>query len=176
MWPPVHAANHNIVIKPFTLYDDWGMQNVAPSPFDIARATAHGHSNIWLHDDPLRPNNCYTGNVHERSAPMCKRRYDHGKRHTAISATMHAYEGNTVRLNDQSAEPAQTRVRRHCGGFPWWTLWLIWPALGALRFSITHVAAAVAAIANPLLIIQVIGAIALIAAGVALLWIEKRKG
>jgi hypothetical protein len=43
-----------------------------------------------------------------------------------------AYEGQTVRLDPRDVTRAERRARRtgaRYGGFPWWTLWLIWPLL-----------------------------------------------
>lgn len=46
--------------------------------------------------------------------------------------TYDAYEGEMIRLDDHAPTILQRRhVRmRH---FPWWTLWLIWPLVGAIK-------------------------------------------
>ncbi len=106
---------------------------------------------------------------------MCRRRYDYNCKLSDAIAETHVYEGDTVRINDRSAESSPVLVRRHCGGFPWWTLWLIWPAIGVLRFGADRASEVVGTIGSPFLVVQVIGAIVLIAAGVALLWSDYRR-
>lgn len=45
-----------------------------------------------------------------------------------------AYEGETVRLGAyQPVQGMQRKQFHHCGGFPWWTLWLIWPLFGVIK-------------------------------------------
>lgn len=54
-------------------------------------------------------------------------------------------DGETVRLGDRPYHRA-----RSCGGFPWWTLWMIWP-LFWLAKGIAQLAAPVAVwLAQPL--------------------------
>ena len=103
---------------------------------------------------------------------MCKRRHN---RSDVFSPAMQAYEGDTVRLAEQQAAMTPTDRRRHCGSFPWWMLWLIWPAIGLLRMIIERVAEVIGAVGNPLIIGQVIGAVVLIVVGIALLVWENGK-
>lgn len=60
---------------------------------------------------------------------MCKRRMMQ-----AVVAT-EPYEGETIRFDPQSSMESSAQSRRHCGSFPWWTLWLIWPLIGLLKWS-----------------------------------------
>lgn len=70
-----------------------------------------------------------------------------GKRHTyridrPTLAAEGTYEGKTVRLDPRAPERAGERSARaqrngFCwGGFPWWALWLIWPAVLALKWLV----------------------------------------
>lgn len=43
-----------------------------------------------------------------------------------------SYEGETTRL---TAGGAPARASCGAGGFPWWALWLIWPAVGLVKWS-----------------------------------------
>jgi uncharacterized membrane protein YhaH (DUF805 family) len=75
---------------------------------------------------------------------MCKRREYH--RHIPALASDGAYEGRTTRLDAGVAERwAQTsgrEERRACrgSGFPWWTLWLIWPLFFVLKAAVATMA------------------------------------
>lgn len=106
---------------------------------------------------------------------MCKRHHIHGKGHTDRPSEPRAYEGDTLRLSDRQAVPPHMPGTRRCGGFPWWMLWLIWPAMGLLKLIIERAAGMIGALGNPLLVAQIIGAVVLIVAGVALLARDNRK-
>ncbi len=68
---------------------------------------------------------------------MCKRRSylsDH-----PMMAAEGAYEGQTVRLDARDRVSHERRERHSCGGhggFPWWTLWLIWPLIGLVKWFV----------------------------------------
>jgi hypothetical protein len=54
-------------------------------------------------------------------------------------ATEGAYEGQTVRLDSRDGVAHERRQRHSCGGhggFPWWTLWLIWPLIGLAKWFV----------------------------------------
>jgi hypothetical protein len=54
------------------------------------------------------------------------------------SAGAPPYEGETIRL-DPEHEPAGERMKRSkCGAFPWWTLWLIWPLFGPIKWLVMN--------------------------------------
>ena len=60
------------------------------------------------------------------------------------------YEGKTIRL-DARQEPSGVRAMHwHRGGFPWWTLWLIWPLFGLVKGLAVVLAGAIAAVASAL--------------------------
>ena len=68
---------------------------------------------------------------------MCKR-----KRYMLdqpMMATEGGYEGQTVRLDPRDVVSHERRDQhaygRH-GGFPWWTLWLIWPLIGLVKWFV----------------------------------------
>lgn len=61
---------------------------------------------------------------------MCKRRT------IQAAAVMEAYEGETIRFDPRRGLEQRSKSRHHCGGFPWWTLWLIWPLIGVLKWSV----------------------------------------
>jgi hypothetical protein len=58
-----------------------------------------------------------------------------GKR--TVGEYREAYEGDTVRLTADG-----TRDGKQCGwgAFPWWMLWLIWPAIGLVKWTAPFVA------------------------------------
>jgi hypothetical protein len=70
---------------------------------------------------------------------MCKRHAY--RRGTLALATEGAYEGKTVRLGARQTEwqaassSGERRRRQRGGGFPWWTLWLLWPLGAALKHA-----------------------------------------
>lgn len=68
---------------------------------------------------------------------MCKRR-------TMQAAATEPYEGQTIRFDPQHDPERHYKSRHHCGGFPWWTLWLIWPLIGLLKWSAPLLLGAVA--------------------------------
>jgi hypothetical protein len=60
-----------------------------------------------------------------------------GRKHERVRE---AYEGETVRLSSGGA--AERGGRCGWGAFPWWTLWLIWPAIGLVKWTAPLVAGA----------------------------------
>ena len=52
------------------------------------------------------------------------------------AAVTEDYEGETIRFDPQRGPEQRSKLRHHCGGFPWWTLWLIWPLIGVLKWSV----------------------------------------
>jgi hypothetical protein len=52
------------------------------------------------------------------------------------------YEGETTRLS-LTGEASRERESAgwHWGGFPWWTLWLIWPAIMVVKWIAPLIAA-----------------------------------
>jgi hypothetical protein len=57
----------------------------------------------------------------------------------AMMATEGGYEGQTIRLDSRDAISHERRDQHGCGrhgGFPWWTLWLIWPLIGLLKWFV----------------------------------------
>ena len=88
-----------------------------------------------------------------------------------------AYEGQTVRLDTRGIMAGQGRAQRAhrwCGGFPWWTLWMIWPLFGLVKWLAPLYLAAASAVLARLSAVGAapIVAIVLIAAG---LWLIRRK-
>lgn len=94
---------------------------------------------------------------------MCKRHTHHEQNVYADTTTPTVYDGDTVRLSDQRP------TRRHCGGgFPWWTLWLIWPAIGLFKLIAANAVSVVGSVSS-VTALQIIAAVLLIVAGVVLL-------
>ena len=61
-----------------------------------------------------------------------------------------AYEGETVRLDTQrEGQEARPETGRH-GHFPWWTLWLIWPLVGLVKWLVPVLLATIGAVAGAL--------------------------
>ena len=85
------------------------------------------------------------------------------KQQTPIEAAHDGpYEGQTQRLRME-------RTRRVWRAFPWWTLWLIWPLMGLLKYLGGSVGAgwvALGAVAVPLNLLLAVG---LIVIGVVLI-------
>ena len=49
------------------------------------------------------------------------------------------YEGQSLRLDPHDSVAPERRERHGCGqhgGFPWWTLWLIWPLIGLVKWFV----------------------------------------
>lgn len=87
------------------------------------------------------------------------------KRELRTAGADYPADGETVRLTDLS----QADGRRCSPGFPWWTLWMLWPlfwlAKGALHLS----APVVAWLSQPLVLAVTPLPLLLIAAGLAIL-------
>jgi hypothetical protein len=95
---------------------------------------------------------------------MCKRK--HYLSEQAIMAAEGAYEGQTVRLASRDHASHEQRERHSCtghGGFPWWTLWLIWPLIGVAKWFVPLYLGAISAGLAP------IAAVALIVIGLVLI-------
>jgi hypothetical protein len=79
---------------------------------------------------------------------MCKRKsYRLGQ---PVMAAEGPYEGQTVRLAAGDLPSGDRQVRGRCAGFPWWTLWLIWPLIGLAKWFIPLYLGAAAAVLGPL--------------------------
>jgi hypothetical protein len=101
---------------------------------------------------------------------MCKRKF-HQIDQPAM-AVNGAYEGQTVRLDGRSITRAERRTRWP-GGFPWWSLWLIWPLIGLLKWAAPIYLTALAALRDTTSTLAepaaAIVAVLLIVAGLALI-------
>src|SRR4051794_28384220 len=56
-----------------------------------------------------------------------------------MMATEGGYEGQTVRLDSRDGIAHERRDHHFCGwrsGFPWWTLWLLWPLIGLAKWIV----------------------------------------
>jgi hypothetical protein len=109
---------------------------------------------------------------------MCKRR-EYRSCIPAL-ASHGVYEGKTTRLDAGEGErwaQGGREERRACraSGFPWWSLWLIWPLFFVLKAAVLSVAGAwsgvLAAIGAPASLLAAMAAVALIVAG---LWLVRR--
>jgi hypothetical protein len=69
---------------------------------------------------------------------MCKRK--HYQLDRAALAAEGAYEGRTMRLDSRGGGSCG-----QAGGFPWWTLWLIWPLIGVVKWFVPLYLGAIAA-------------------------------
>lgn len=107
---------------------------------------------------------------------MCKRR-EYSSALPAL-ASGGAYEGKTRPLTASEQEgwvdeTGRSERRKTCGGFPWWTLWLIWPLMAALKSFGPAMAGAgaglLAAIGGPASLPAALVAVALIVVGLALI-------
>ncbi|MEO7909964.1 MAG: hypothetical protein ABIV47_09960 [Roseiflexaceae bacterium] len=77
---------------------------------------------------------------------MCKRKSYLSDR--PMMATEGAYEGQTVRLDARDSVSHERRDHHSCGhhgGFRWWTLWLIWPLIGLVKWFVPLYLAAITA-------------------------------
>jgi len=77
---------------------------------------------------------------------MCKRKTYRIDR-PALAAEG-AYEGQTMRLEPRDSGLDERRDRHAYGrmaGFPWWTLWLLWPLIGLAKWFVPLYVGAVAA-------------------------------
>jgi hypothetical protein len=60
---------------------------------------------------------------------MCKRRTTA----TQLVTARPSYTGATRRLDHHAPMGSTLRRTAWRGGFPWWTLWLLWPLFGVLK-------------------------------------------
>ena len=67
---------------------------------------------------------------------MCKRKNHHMDMPLMVAEG--AYEGRTVRLDrvDRIDDRRAAHESAWRGGFPWWTLWLIWPLIGLAKWFV----------------------------------------
>ena len=61
-----------------------------------------------------------------------------------------AYEGETVRLDTQRKGQEDRRETGRHGHFPWWTLWLIWPLVGLVKWLVPVLLGVIAGVAEAL--------------------------
>ena len=82
------------------------------------------------------------------------------------------YQGETIRLSAISAE-----IRPSCrpGGFPWWTLWMLWPALAGLKWAAAFAGPLLGTLLQPMTLTVAPLALLLIGAGLALLLVGHRR-
>ena len=79
---------------------------------------------------------------------MCRQHFHTVETRMAVAEG--AYEGETVRLDTQrEGREARRESGRH-GHFPWWTLWLIWPLVGLVKWLVPVLLGAIAAAAGAL--------------------------
>lgn len=97
-----------------------------------------------------------------------------GKKHHQLkmAAPGAPAEGATVRLTDRPAGEGP----RPCGGFPWWTLWMIWPLFWLAKGAFALAAPLVAWLSQPLLLTITPLPLLLVGAGLALLLLRARHG
>jgi hypothetical protein len=87
------------------------------------------------------------------------------KRELRAAGADYPADGETVRLTDL----AQGGGRRCSPGFPWWTLWLLWPLFWLAKGALHMVAPVVAWLSQPVLLAISPLPIILIAAGLVVL-------
>jgi hypothetical protein len=107
---------------------------------------------------------------------MCKRKSYRIDR--PAMAAQGAYEGKTTRLAfgetlpPESYTPGDARIKRY-GHFPWWSLWLIWPLIGLLKWVAPIYLGALAGLRDAMSTqaqpVAMVVAVLLIVAGVALI-------
>jgi hypothetical protein len=98
---------------------------------------------------------------------MCKR-YTYTPE--AQLASEGAYEGQTMRLDRRQDEWGVRRAAGHYWRFPWWTLWLIWPLILLLKWTVPLALSVISTAAGALNGLSApIVALVLIAVGIALL-------
>ena len=101
---------------------------------------------------------------------MCRRHIKATEMRTATAEG--PYEGETVRLGTQHDGQAAQGIARH-GHFPWWSLWLIWPLFGLVKWLVPALRAGIAAVAGTLSELPLLAAgpwpILLIVVGIMLL-------
>jgi hypothetical protein len=105
------------------------------------------------------------------------------KRHTyqanaPAMASQGAYEGKTTRLaygeiaSVEGYAPNDRPIKRY-GHFPWWSLWLIWPLIGLLKWAVPIYIGALAALRDSISTqaqpVAMIAAVLLIVAGLMLI-------
>lgn len=92
-----------------------------------------------------------------------------GKKRAVVPASTpgEAYEGQTQRLHAEGAPYTKQRCSHH--GFPWWTLWLIWPLIALVKHAGAAMFGGWALLGSVLIPANVLLAVVLIVAGAALL-------
>ena len=63
---------------------------------------------------------------------MCKKAY---RREEIAPIAAGAYEGQTIRIGSSGGPREEHSHAGWARGFPWWSLWLIWPLIGALKWA-----------------------------------------
>lgn len=78
-----------------------------------------------------------------------------------------SYEGATIRLGSEQTLLRQGNRYSWRGGFPWWTIWLIWPLVGLIKATAPAIMTSVQAVAQ---LSVPLAPLALIVIGLWLLW------
>jgi hypothetical protein len=94
------------------------------------------------------------------------------KRHIFVPETRlaseGAYEGQTMRLDSRGQAWSMRRTNGH--GFPWWTLWLLWPLIWLAKLATPLVVEMLTAFTGSLGVLGAqLMAVLLIIAGITLL-------
>jgi len=79
---------------------------------------------------------------------------------TQLAMARESYTGETRRLDHQAHMGSTLRLAAWRGGFPWWTLWLLWPLIGVLKAAVPVFWGGLAALSQvtvPLLPLVLIG-------------------
>lgn len=78
-----------------------------------------------------------------------------------------AYTGETINLSSERV-PTATSKSRQCasGGFPFWTLWLIWPLFGLLKGALPFITSSVAVLSQ---VVMLLLPVVLVVIGIMLL-------
>ncbi len=73
-----------------------------------------------------------------------------GRRHVqpGTTTTGESYTGETVDLSRQPPAAGTCQAAMWRGGFPWWTLWLIWPLIILLKTTIPLIVGYLAVLAQ----------------------------
>jgi hypothetical protein len=80
------------------------------------------------------------------------------------------YDGRTVSLSGAGASQIERQGRCAGARFPWWSLWMIWPLVALVKWTVPLYAGAAAALVGSLgMALNTLVALALIVAGLVLI-------